>query len=106
LARGMIVESAASSEEALSHLASHHYEIVLCDFNLPGLNGEQFFERIRSQAGAATPRFIFMTGALLDPSTIEEFSKKGAALLQKPFHVSALAELLVQLLQPQIPRKN
>jgi PAS domain S-box-containing protein len=100
-ARGMAVEGAASSEEALPHLATHTYDFVICDFNLPGLNGEQFFERIRSRAGAATPRFVFMTGALLDPGTMSHFNEKGAALLQKPFHIAALATLLVELLQLQ-----
>jgi PAS domain S-box-containing protein len=100
-ARGMIVEGAASSEEALSHLAANHYEFVLCDFNLPGLNGEQLFERVRSQAQAAPPRFVFMTGALLDPSQIDQFCKKGATVLQKPFHIAALATLLTQLLHGQ-----
>lgn len=100
-ARGMIVEGAASSEEALTHLLANDYEFVLCDFNLPGLNGEQLFERVRSHAHGATPRFVFMTGALLDPSQVEQFHKKGASVLQKPFHVAALAILLTQLLQGQ-----
>ena len=100
-ARGMIVEGAASSEEALSHLETGQYEFVLCDFNLPGLNGEQLFERVRSQAHGATPRFVFMTGALLDQSKMEQFHKKGASVLQKPFHVAALATLLTQLLHGQ-----
>ena len=49
-ARGMNVECAASSEEALALLADNTYDIVLCDFNLPGLSGEQLFERLRAQA--------------------------------------------------------
>lgn len=100
-ARGMIVEGAASSEEALSHLVTGQYEFVLCDFNLPGLNGEQLFERVRSQAKDAAPRFVFMTGALLDPAQVAQFQAKGASVLQKPFHVAALATLLTQLLLGQ-----
>jgi signal transduction histidine kinase/CheY-like chemotaxis protein len=100
-ARGMIVEGAASSEEALSHLTTHQYEFVLCDFNLPGLNGEQLFDRIRSHAQGAAPRFVFMTGALFDPAQIAKFEKRGASVVQKPFHVAALATLLTQLLQGQ-----
>jgi len=98
-ARGMIVEGAASSEEALAHLTAQDYEFVLCDFNLPGLNGEELFDRVRSQG--AGPRFVFMTGALLDPAQVAKFEKKGASVLQKPFHVAALATLLTQLLQGQ-----
>src|ERR1700719_3426218 len=98
-ARGMIVEGAASSEEALVHLTTHQYEFVLCDFNLPGLNGEQLFDRVRSHAQGTGPRFVFMTGALFDPAQIAKFEKRGASVVQKPFHVAALATLLTQLLQ-------
>jgi DNA-binding response OmpR family regulator len=100
-ARGMKVEGAASSEEALSHLADNSYDVILCDFNLPGLKGKQLFERLRSEAGDSAPRFVFMTGDLLDPLTIAAFGEKGAHVLQKPFHVSALATLLTHLLAPQ-----
>jgi two-component system, NtrC family, sensor kinase len=105
-ARGMIVEGAASSEEALVHLTTHQYEFVLCDFNLPGLNGEQLFDRVRSHAQGAEPRFVFMTGALFDPAQIAKFEKRGASVVQKPFHVAALATLLTQLLQRPPAGKN
>jgi len=105
-ARGMIVEGAASSEEALAHLTTHQYEFVLCDFNLPGLNGEQLFDRMRSHAQGAAPRFVFMTGALFDPVQIAKFEKRGASVVQKPFHVAALATLLAQLLQGQPANKT
>jgi DNA-binding response OmpR family regulator len=103
----MKVDGASSSEEALLHLAAHTYDFVLCDFNLPGLNGEQFFQRMHANAaGGATPKFVFMTGAMLDPSTMSSFSEKGASVLQKPFHIAGLAALLTELLeaQPSKPR--
>ncbi|MGA8144053.1 MAG: PAS domain S-box protein [Candidatus Acidiferrales bacterium] len=105
-ARGMNVESAGSSEEALSFLAANTYEIVLCDYNLPGLNGEQLFDRLRATSGDSTPRFVFMTGDLLDPSTIASFTARGAHVLHKPFHVAALATLLSELLQEQSVKTN
>jgi two-component system NtrC family sensor kinase len=100
-ARGMNVECAASSEDALTLLAGNTYEIVLCDFNLPGLSGEQLFEQLRAQAGSSLPRFVFMTGDLLERSTIASFADRGARVLQKPFQISALATLLSELLQEQ-----
>lgn len=99
-ARGMKVDGVASSEEALEHLANQSYEIVLCDFNLPGLNGEQLFDRVRARWRRPVPRFVFMTGDMLDPAVVAAFSEKGAHVLQKPFHVSALAALLAEILQP------
>jgi len=100
-ARGMKVEGAASSEEALAHLSTATYDVVLCDFNLPGLKGAELFEQLRARTNGSLPRFVFMTGDLLDPSVITSFDEKGAHVLQKPFHVAALAKLLADLLQPQ-----
>ncbi len=100
-ARGMHVECAASSEEALTLLAGNTYDMMLCDFNLPGLSGEQLFEKLRAQTGGSLPRFVFMTGDLLERSTIASFAERGAHVLQKPFQISALATLLSELLQEQ-----
>ncbi len=105
-ARGMHVECAASSEDALTLLAGNTYDMVLCDFNLPGLSGEQLFEQLRAQSGRSLPRFVFMTGDLLERSTIASFAERGAHVLQKPFQISALATLLSELLQEQPIKAN
>ncbi|HTS11311.1 MAG TPA: PAS domain S-box protein [Candidatus Limnocylindrales bacterium] len=105
LARGVKVDCAVSAEEALSLTASHRYEFIVCDFNLPGLHGQQLFEQLRKGASGVTPRFVFMTGDLVDSTTIAEFREKGARILQKPFHVSALATLLADLLDPESVKK-
>jgi PAS domain S-box-containing protein len=105
-ARGMTVEGASSAEEALAHLAKSTYDVVLCDFNLPGLNGEQLFNRLRAQANSSPPQFVFMTGDILEPDIIASFEERGAHVLQKPFHVAALATLLSELLQPQPAKVN
>jgi PAS domain S-box-containing protein len=104
--RGMIVEGAASSEEALTLLGVNSYDIVLCDLNLPGMTGEQLFDKLRAHAGNSTPRFVFMTGDLLGPSAVAAYRERGASVLQKPFHVSALAKHLMELLQPQPAKAN
>jgi|HubBroStandDraft_1064217.scaffolds.fasta_scaffold02512_2 PAS domain S-box-containing protein len=104
-ARGVKVDCAANSEEALLLLPTQPYEFVLCDFNLPGLHGQQLFERLRTTASDSSPRFVFMTGDLVEPATVAAFREKGAQILQKPFHVSALAALLAELLQPQTAEK-
>jgi len=100
-AKGMTVEAVESSEAALSYLASNDCEIIVCDFNLPGMSGDQFSKQVRRRHRGSPPRFVFMTGELLEPEAFDRFRAEGARLLQKPFHVSALAELLAELLQPQ-----
>ena len=96
--RGMKVESASSAEEALEWLEKTSCEIAICDFNLPGLSGPQLFEKLHASGRASVPRFVFMTGELPDPAIVAAFGKKGAYILQKPFHISDLAKLLTELL--------
>jgi DNA-binding response OmpR family regulator len=68
------------------------------------LNGGQFFERARSQPGTANTKFVFMTGALLDTETTAKFTQSGASMLQKPFHMAALAALLADLVLQSEPQ--
>ncbi|MGC2419148.1 MAG: hybrid sensor histidine kinase/response regulator, partial [Candidatus Acidiferrales bacterium] len=100
-ARGMKAEAVESAEAALAYLKSNMCETIVCDFNLPGLTGIQFLEKVRAQAGSVLPLFVFMTGEMLDSEAFNRFRKEGMRLLQKPFHLSALAELLAELLQTQ-----
>jgi CheY-like chemotaxis protein/two-component sensor histidine kinase len=98
-ARGMKVESVSSAEEAFAVLSDSAFEIVVCDFNLSGENGLQFFERLHSRKSEPRPRFVFMTGDMLDPALIAEVREKGAFVMQKPFHISGLARLLAGMLE-------
>jgi PAS domain S-box-containing protein len=98
-ARGMNVEVFGSSEPALAYLASHECDVIVCDFNLPGMNGDQLFERVRLQHRERAPHFVFMTGDLLDPSAIDRYREAGATVVQKPFHVGALANQLADILK-------
>ena len=99
--RGMEVASAGSAEAALAYLATHSPEVVICDFNLPGMTGEQLFEQVRGRSGVAPPRFVFITGELVDSSEGLRWEERGAFILQKPFHISALAEHLVKVFEPK-----
>jgi PAS domain S-box-containing protein len=98
--RAMKVHSVGSSEEAIAWLAQNSAEVVVCDFNLPGMNGEKLFDELRRRMGAAVPQFVFMTGELVSSSVTERYQEMGARVLGKPFQLSALAALVTELLQP------
>ena len=100
-ARGMNVQVAESSEAALAYLAKNTCEIIVCDFNLPGMSGGKLFEELGHRLGSSLPRFVFMTGELVDSTISARYREKGARVLQKPFQISALAGLLAELVQPQ-----
>jgi PAS domain S-box-containing protein len=99
-ARGMAVETVSSCEEALAILAMRQFDVILCDYNLPGMNGEELFQRL-SAVGSSPARFVFMTGDMLDASAIDGYRALGARAIQKPFQLSGLASVLTEVLESQ-----
>ena len=103
-ARGMKVECAETGEDAFELMERGRFEIVVCDFNLPGWNGQKLFEEVRAKLGSAAPRFVLMTGDYVDPSAHSSLQDSGASVLQKPFHIAALAALLAEFFEAPAAR--
>ena len=59
---GFAVEKAASAEAALPLIDSAQPDLILCDMQMPGMNGVELLEtlRVRQDQAGATP-FIFLT---------------------------------------------
>jgi PAS domain S-box-containing protein len=101
--RGMNVLCAASGEEALrlvdaARAAQQPFDAILCDVKMPGLSGDQLFERLAAgpaaTSGAFQQRFIFMTGDLVDQATTSVVRDSGVRCVQKPFRVTDLIAAL------------
>jgi nitrogen-specific signal transduction histidine kinase/CheY-like chemotaxis protein len=84
-------------------------EIVIVDYNMPGMNGAQFISRYSSSI-AGTPRMgqtqlLLMSG--MPPSYFEDFRSEFAelklAVLEKPFTLDTLRKRLATI---QVARKN
>jgi len=99
-ARGMAVDCVANAEEALACIAARSYDAVLCDYHLPGSNGQDLLVHLQSRAGSSSQRYLVMTGELLDSEVFECFRQKGTRVVQKPFQVSELAAVLAEVLEP------
>ena len=96
--QGMSVHTVDSSEAALAWLEQNKPEIIVCDFNLPKMNGEALFEELRLRMGGAAPPFVFMTGELVSSSLAEHYQAMSARVLQKPFTLSSLASVVAELI--------
>lgn len=100
-AQGIHVDSVASAPEAVA-LAQHKvYDVVLCDLNLsngaPDHSGEELARRIRGVASGRPPYVILMTGELVEEGSAGA-AEPGVRRIQKPFRVSEVLSLLVELL--------
>jgi PAS domain S-box-containing protein len=102
-ARGAVVDAVETGEEAWNRLMSRSYDLVLCDSNLDGESGSGLFQRITNGKGSQPPRFVLMTGELLDANQVSSWEKKGARVLQKPFQISELVAVLEAFLAAPSP---
>jgi two-component system NtrC family sensor kinase len=97
-ARGLRVDCAATTDQALAHLGRFSYDVFLCDLHLSSggfmVNGRDAASRILGAAGSQKPALIYMTGDLV------EFTEGTAepCCLQKPFRISDVLALLRKVL--------
>lgn len=89
---GSDVIEAASGAEALTLLDSETADLVLCDWNMPEMNGIDFLRNLRGKGSTIPFGFITSEGS---EEMRREASEAGAAfLLQKPFTPEAFADIL------------
>jgi DNA-binding response OmpR family regulator len=60
--RGHDVETAADPGVALEQMGNQHFDLVLCDLQMPTMYGTVFIERVRARYGASAPLLALVTG--------------------------------------------
>jgi DNA-binding NtrC family response regulator len=79
---GFCVTSTASGEEALEHAGREHFDIAVCDFQLPGMNGLDLLRRLL-QHGPDMCIFL-MTAYGTVENAVEAFQRGAHDYLMKP----------------------
>ncbi|MHC5544170.1 response regulator, partial [Singulisphaera rosea] len=74
--RDFDLEFADSGELGLDRLAHERFDLVILDFQLPQMNGDEVFERIRSTPGLDLPVVIVTGGG--SESVAVDLLKRGA----------------------------
>jgi len=73
-------------------------DAIISDVKMPGLNGQQFYERLCRDAPELAARMLFMTGDTLSPETRAFLQQVNVPRLPKPFSVDDLLRSLAELL--------
>ena len=82
---------------ALKHVLSHHTDVIICDLQMPELDGDLFFATVERAQPALAQRFLFVTG-LADEERFQKFiSTVDAPVLRKPVAVEKLLEEIGRL---------
>jgi len=92
--RNYSVESAYSAKEALDFLKSNVYDIVLVDFLMPEMNGEELVRKIRKE-DQKTPFFGYSTV----PEKFQSLFAEGLleANLSKPLEIEEFDQAITSL---------
>ena len=85
---GYEVDVAPDGETGLQQLAGKQYDLMLCDWKMPGLNGQQVFERLQASHPALCNRIIFITGDTINEKTRRFLEEQNKLCLPKPFTLS------------------
>ena len=91
---GFKVDTANNGESALQRSSANRYEAVFCDWKMPGLSGQQVYERMRVTEPATAERMIFVTGDVASENTRNFFETERRPFVAKPFTIRELREAL------------
>ena len=100
--RGFTVDTARDGEEGLRRIAQTRFDLIVCDWKMPGLNGQQVFERLRTSDPLAAGRFIFLTGDVVNDRTQQFVRESNVPCLAKPFSLAEFGALIKKLTQPDV----
>jgi two-component system NtrC family sensor kinase len=80
--------------QALEVLEEESFDLILSDFRMPGMNGAEFYARVREMDASLASRIIFLTGDVVNEETGAFLAATGNAHLGKPFQIAALAAVI------------
>jgi DNA-binding response OmpR family regulator len=98
---GHLIDTAASSQEAMEKVRRNDYSMVILDLLLPDMNGFLLSQEIRRVRPELGNRILFISGILFGQSTIDHLGTIGAGFLSKPFQLKALIEAVDRISQPR-----
>jgi two-component system NtrC family sensor kinase len=82
---GYEVDVANDGESGLRQMGQTRYDLTLCDWKMPGLNGQQIYERVRASNPEMSERMVFITGDVINGTTQKFLQDRKKVCLSKPF---------------------
>jgi signal transduction histidine kinase len=93
------VQTALDGESALRCLAAERFDLIISDWKMPGLSGQQLFERLLETDPQTAGRMVFMTGDVLSEKTEKFLREHGKTYLVKPFSIADFQNVVNDMLK-------
>jgi CheY-like chemotaxis protein len=94
------VVSKSNGLDALDWLESNLPDLIICDIQMPLMDGYQFLERVRERGFTKHTPVIMLSGAENSKDRIRCYQLGSQDFLVKPFNPEELAELIRKNLYP------
>ena len=95
--QGYHVLALETAESAFEAIKRSKYDIILCDYWLPGMNGVEFFKRIQRFHTKATK---ILMSSYKSEEVVSEAKKLGIKdFIEKPFTTKRIEESLCRLIK-------
>jgi DNA-binding response OmpR family regulator len=91
---GCSVETVLDSRAGLDLLQHRSYDLLICDLQLPHLDGRDIYRELLRMGSPLAHRLVFVTGDMLLPTTIEFLENCNLPCLPKPFLVEELKDIV------------
>jgi two-component system, OmpR family, alkaline phosphatase synthesis response regulator PhoP len=95
---GHVVSYAANGLEAIQKVRQEMPDLVLMDYRMPVMNGDEAAENIRSEPDLAGIPIIFLTAREQDPFVAGRIAN-GAHFIPKPFSIDQLNKKVKDVLE-------
>jgi len=92
-------ECFTSAREALRRLDEASFDVILCDINMPEMNGKEFFRQLEQRKPKLAARVVFATGDLLSDHPDLFHAGHRHDVLPKPFKLDQLLHAIERKLR-------
>ena len=96
---GFSVETVETGEEGIEKTKACQYQLILLDYNLPGINGSQVCRKLKEQDNTKNTPIVFMSAK--DEEKLQQITKEAGAdgYLGLPFEGKKLIEQITGFLK-------
>jgi two-component system, NtrC family, sensor kinase len=95
---GYNVETVCDGETALRAVNNQSYDLIICDWKIPGISGQSIYERLREMNPQALERFLFITGDILGENAERFLRVEKKICLFKPFSIEQFRTTVQEVL--------
>lgn len=104
---GFAVTLARNGTEALRLAESQPFDILVTDYEMPGIDGEELCNRVRNELKLDAIRIVMCSAKGLELDREEIMARLSIeAILYKPFSIRELTTLLENLVRHASPRRE